>query len=129
LTAIQIEHPSRNTGSCYIRFTPRNEMDIAVVGVGASLVLNEDHSRIESARLALGAVAPTPLLVGAASEMLAGSAPSEDTWNEAAILAQSASRPITDVRGSTNQRKHLVGVLTKRALRNAYSRAQGDMED
>ncbi|MDQ1278931.1 MAG: hypothetical protein QG670_191 [Thermoproteota archaeon] len=128
LTTIQIKHPPHNTGSCYNRFIPRNEMDIAVTGVAASLMLSMDRTQIENAKVAIGAVAPTPLLVKAAGEVLVGNAPTEEAWGKAAIAAQSAARPITDVRGSINQRKHLVGVLTKRALRKAYLRAIGEME-
>lgn len=125
LVSVHLPVPKPNSGARYLRFIPRSEMDLAVVGVGASVVLSEDHERISAARIALGAVAPTPLLVVAAGEYLVGKAPSEEVVAEAAILAQEATRPITDVRGTAAQRRHLAGVLTRRALRGAISRAKG----
>lgn len=126
LVSIHVPPPTMHMGSRYLRFTSRNEMDIAVVGVGASLVLNKNHSKIRSGKIALGAVAPTPLFVKRASEVLVGRTPSEELWAEAAVLAQDAANPISDVRGSARQRKHLVGVLTKRALHGAHARALGE---
>jgi CO/xanthine dehydrogenase FAD-binding subunit len=125
LVSIRFPAPVPNSGACYIRFTPRREMDIAVAGAGAWVVLSDDHARITDARIGLAAVAPTPLLVGAAGAALVGKTPTEDGFAEAGRLAQEAARPITDVRGTESQRSHLVGVLVKRALRGAVSRAKG----
>jgi CO/xanthine dehydrogenase FAD-binding subunit len=99
-------------------------MDIAVVGVGASVVLNQDQSSFVSGRVALGAVAPTPLLVETAAAALAGKAVSDETIQQAAEAAQAAARPIDDMRGTAPYRRHLVGVLTRRALRGAIQRAK-----
>jgi carbon-monoxide dehydrogenase medium subunit len=99
-------------------------MDIAVVGVGASVVLNQDHSAFVSGRVALGAVAPTPLLVESAGAALGGKAVSDETIQQAAEAAQAAARPIDDMRGTAQYRRHLVGVLTRRALRGAIQRAK-----
>lgn len=126
LVSLQIPAPKANAGARYLRFTPRMEMDIAIVGVGASVVLNAAHNEITEARIALAAVAPTPLLAEAAAQSLVGKAPNEDTFAEAAKLAQEIATPISDVRGSAAQRRHLVGVLTKRALRGAVARAKGE---
>ena len=115
--------PTPNSGACYVRFTPRREMDIAVAGAGAWIALSDDRARITDARIALAAVAPTPLLAAAAAPLI-GQAPTEDAFAEAARLAQEAARPMSDVRGTEKQRRHLVGVLVKRALRGALSRAQ-----
>jgi len=98
-------------------------MDIAVAGAGAWVKLNEDGSRIIDARVALSAVAPVPLHVEEAGASLVGKVPTEEAYAEAAVLAQKAARPIDDVRGTAAQRRHLVGVLTKRALRTAVARA------
>ena len=126
LVSIHVPAPQANAGAHYLRFTPRHEMDIAVVGAGASVVLSDDHSQIISARIALAAVAPTPLIVPAAGAALAGQAPSEEAFAAAAKLAQEAAKPISDVRGTAEQRRHLVGVLTTRALRGAVARAKGE---
>src|SRR5262245_31870907 len=115
--------PQPNFGAQYLRFIPRNEMDIAVVGVGASVVLNQDQSSFVSGRVAIGAVAPTPLLVETAAA-LAGKAVSDETIQQAAVAAQTAARPIDDMRGTAQYRRHLVGVLTRRALRGAIQRAK-----
>jgi carbon-monoxide dehydrogenase medium subunit len=123
LVALRMPSPPSNFGAQYLRFIPRNEMDIAVVGVGASVVLNQDHSSFVSGRVALGAVAPTPLLVETAAA-LAGKAVSDETIQQAAEAAQAAARPIDDMRGTAQYRRHLVGVLTRRALRGAIQRAK-----
>jgi len=123
LVSIHFPAPIPNSGACYVRFTPRREMDIAVAGAGAWIALSDNHARITDARIALAAVAPTPLLVAAAAPLI-GQAPTEEAFAEAARLAQEAARPMSDVRGTENQRRHLVGVLVKRALRGAWSRAQ-----
>jgi carbon-monoxide dehydrogenase medium subunit len=123
LLSLRIPPPAPRFGAAYLRFIPRNEMDIAVVGAGAAVVLDENRSTIISARIALGAVAPTPLLVREAGEYLAGKSISAEIMAEAARLAQEAARPITDMRGTIAQRKHLVGVLTRRALEKSIERA------
>jgi xanthine dehydrogenase FAD-binding subunit len=124
LVSLRLPPPPPHFGAHYLRFIPRNEMDIAVVGVGASVVLNRDQSAFTSARVALGAVAPTPLLVEAAAAALVGKPTSDDTIQEAAEAAQAAARPIDDMRGTAVYRRHLVGVLTRRALRGAIQRAK-----
>ncbi|MBI3962569.1 MAG: xanthine dehydrogenase family protein subunit M [Deinococcus sp.] len=124
LVSFHIPVPLPHSGAYYLRFIPRNEMDIAVVGAGASVVLSNDLSTITAARIALGAVAPTPLLAESAGNALIGKRISDETIAEAARLAQQAARPITDMRGTIAQRRHLVGVLTKRALHGAIERAQ-----
>jgi carbon-monoxide dehydrogenase medium subunit len=129
LVSIHFPLPRAHSGACYLRFIPRGEMDIAVTGVGASVVLSDDHAKIIDARIALAAVAPIPLLVGAAGASLVGEPPSEDAFASAARIAQEAARPITDVRGTEAQRRHLVGVLARRALRRAVSRAKGETVD
>jgi len=111
-------------GAAYLRFIPRNEMDIAVVGAGASVVLDESGATFLSARIALGAVAPMPLFVAEAGEYLAGKTVSAEAIAQAARIAQSAARPITDMRGTAAQRQHLAAVLTRRALAKAVERAK-----
>ncbi|MBT5874609.1 MAG: xanthine dehydrogenase family protein subunit M [Candidatus Latescibacteria bacterium] len=124
LVAFDIPAPSANSGGFYLRFIPRNEMDIAVVGAGAYVVLNADKSKFESARIAVGAVAPTPLFVREAGEALAGQAVSDASIERACELARAAASPIDDMRGTADYRKHLTGVLTKRAIQGAVQRAK-----
>ena len=126
LVSLQVPTPLPNSGAHYMRFTPRAEMDIAVAGAGAWVRLNPAHDRIEDARVALSAVAPTPLLVEEAGAVLVGRKPAEDAIAEAARLARQGARPIDDLRGGMSQRKHLVKVLVKRALRGAIQRAKGE---
>jgi carbon-monoxide dehydrogenase medium subunit len=124
LLGLRLPAPKPRSGSLYIRFIPRNEMDIAVVGVGVAVTLDEGRQRCTSARVALGAVAPTPLLVPEAGAALVDGGLTDDHLARAAALAQAAARPISDMRGDAEYRRHLVGVLTRRALRGAIERAR-----
>ncbi len=124
LVSLKVPAPKSNSSSFYLRFIPRNEMDIAVVGAGASVVLDDTKQRIVSARIALAAVAPTPLFAAEASTLLAGREVSDAAIDEAAQAAQAIARPISDMRGTAAQRTHLVGVLTRRALNGAIQRVQ-----
>jgi CO/xanthine dehydrogenase FAD-binding subunit len=123
LVSLQLPVPLRRFAARYIRFIPRNEMDIAVVGVGVGVQLSDAGDTIRSARIALGAVAPRPLFVPEAGAALAGKPATEESFAEAAVLAQAAATPITDQRGTAEFRRHLVGVLVRRALRSAVDRA------
>lgn len=123
LVSFHLPPPGANFGAAYLRFIPRNEMDIAVVGCGASVQLSADGKTFTRARIALGAVAPTPLLVESAAELV-GQRVTEDAISKAALEAQAAAHPITDMRGTAEYRRHLVGVLTRRALRKALERAR-----
>jgi CO/xanthine dehydrogenase FAD-binding subunit len=125
LVSLQLPPPRPHSGARYLRFIPRNEMDIAEVGAGASVVLNPAGDGFVSARIALGAVAPTPLFVADAGNALAGRPVTDEAIAEAAAIAQAAARPITDMRGTAEHRRHLVGVLTRRALQGAVERARG----
>ena len=128
LVAFRVPSPPPRFGAAYLRFIPRNEMDIAVVGAGASVELNAAGNAIVSARVALGAVAPTPLLVAEAGAILAGQTVSSETIERAAHAAQNAARPITDMRGTAAQRRHLSYVLARRAIEQAIARAQESIE-
>ncbi|MCK9518888.1 MAG: xanthine dehydrogenase family protein subunit M [Dehalococcoidia bacterium] len=124
LLQVRIPAPAANSGAFYHRFIPRNEMDIAVASAGVSLALDANSERIESARVALGAVAATPLLVPAAAEALQGQAPTTEIFAKAGEAAAAMASPITDMRGSVAQRKHLAKVLTVRALERALQRSR-----
>jgi carbon-monoxide dehydrogenase medium subunit len=99
-------------------------MDIAVVSAGAYVVLDESKANILSARLSIGAVAPTPLFVKEAGDALAGKPISAENIDAAAKLAQAAAKPITDMRGTIEQRVHLSYVMSKRAIEKAIERAK-----
>ncbi|MBO54815.1 MAG: carbon monoxide dehydrogenase [Dehalococcoidia bacterium] len=126
LVSVSIAAPQDKSGAAYLRFIPRNEMDIAVAGVGASVLLDSSGQNFVSARIALASVAPTPVFSKAAGDSLAGKPVSDDSINEAAEKAMGDAKPITDMRGTIKQRTHLIGVLTRRTLDNAIKRARGE---
>lgn len=126
LVSLRLPAPRPHSGALYLRFIPRYEMDIAIVGVGASVVLSNDLGTITEARVSLAAVAPTPLYVAEAGAVVAGKPATEETIALAAQIARDAARPINDMRGTIEQRKHLASVLTTRALRGAIARAKGE---
>jgi aerobic carbon-monoxide dehydrogenase medium subunit len=118
----QIPAPRPHSSDAYLRLIPRNEMDIAVVGVGASVTLDGD--KCVAARIALGAVGPTPIVAAKAAEALVGRKLDDATIGKAAQLAIAASSPIDDMRGTAEYRRHIVGVLTRRSLAIAAERAR-----
>lgn len=124
LLQVKVPPTGRNAGAFYLRFIPRNEMDIAVASAGARIQLNAAGDRIEAARIALGAVAATPVMAPAAVAALVGNAPTDETFARAGEAAKAAASPITDMRGSVAQRRHLASVLTVRALQGALRRAR-----
>ena len=124
IVSLSFPDPAANSGSAWERFIPRNEMDIAVTNAGVYLALDGDT--VADARVAIGAVAPTPLLVPAAAEALIGKPLTDETIEAAAEAARQAANPITDMRGTADQRRHLAGVLVKRVLNQAAARARGD---
>ena len=126
LVSINVPAPPANSGANYLRFIPRNEMDIAVAGVGSAVVLDDSGQNFVSARIALASVAPTPVFSRAAGDSLAGKPVSDESIEAAAELAMADAVPINDMRGTIRQRIHLVGVLTRRTLNNAVKRARGE---
>ncbi len=117
LLGVLVPNPTDRFGGRYIRHTPRKEMDIAVVGVGSTLTVR--NGIVVDSRIALGAVAPTPIRATRAEAHLVGKPATEATIEAAAVLAAEEARPISDVRGSADYRRHLVQVLTKRTLTDA----------
>ena len=114
---------SRNSGDAYLRFTPRTEMDIAVVGVAVNLTL--DNSGVcTQARVALGAVAPTVLLVKECADALIGTKVDDDAIAKMAAAAAAACKPIDDKRGTKEFRIKLASVLAKRVAQKALERAR-----
>ncbi len=119
---IEIDRPPARTGDAYLRLTPRTEMDIAVVGAGVRVTLDESGT-VTDARVALGAVAPTVVRVTAAEAALIGSKLDDVALAAAAAAASAACNPIDDKRGTIAYRTHVAGVLTRRAAVIAGQRA------
>lgn len=124
LVSIILPKPAERSGSAYLRFTPRREMDIAVVGAAARLSLNAS-GEIEAARIALASVAPTPVRAPSAEAVLIGGRPEARLFHEAGVAAQSDATPISDTRASAGYRKDLIAVLVERALTRASERIGG----
>ena len=99
-------------------------MDIAVAGAASWIQLDASGSTIEEARIALAAVAPTPVMATEAAESLRGKPATEESFAEAGELAKNAASPISDMRGTTEYRVHLCSVLTRRTLADALARIQ-----
>ncbi len=122
LTEISVPLLSGRAGSSFYKLAVRRYMDIAIVNVATVLVVNDDGA-IADARIALGSVAPTPIRAYEAEERLKGNPLDERLLDEAAKLAQTVSRPITDQRGSAEYRRLMVYRLTQRVIRQAYEAA------
>jgi len=123
---LEIRLPKRpaHASDAYLRLIPRTEMDIAVAGAGVNLVLDASGV-VTEAHVALGAVAPTALLVEAAGAALLGTKLDEAALDKLDAAARAACRPIDDKRGTTEYRIKIAGVLARRAALIAYQRAGG----
>ena len=126
LVRLSIEKPAKNSGVRFLRFIPRNEMDIAVANVAAAVTLNDEGTHFESVRIAIGAVAPTPLYVEKAGASLTGQEINDENIAAACKIARDAASPIDDMRGTVAHRLQLVEVLTGRVIRGAIARAGGE---
>lgn len=122
LVAFLIPRPAPRTGDAYLRLIPRSEMDIAVVGAAVSVTLDA-AGVCTAARVAIAAVAPTPLLVPDAASALVSSKLDDEALRRAASAASAAAAPIDDKRGTAAYRRTVVGVLTRRAASMAAIRA------
>ena len=116
--------PPPRSGDAYLRFIPRTEMDIAVVGAGVSLTL-DDSGVCTAARVALGAVAATQLLVEDGAAALIGNKLDDAAMDKLAAAASAACKPIDDKRGTIEYRTKVAGVLARRAAGIARQRAEG----
>jgi carbon-monoxide dehydrogenase medium subunit len=122
LLAVRLPPRAPRSADAYLRLIPRSEMDIAVVGVGVWLQLNAQQQVI-AARVALGAVAPTAILVPAAAEALLGAPLDDAAGLRLAAAVRAACRPIDDKRGTAAYRTRVAGVLAQRAAKIAHQRA------
>lgn len=123
ISAVTLPPRGKNGGDCYLRFIPRTEMDIAVVGCAVNLRLEGD--RIVEARVALGAVAPTVILSEAAAQAIIGTTLDDAALAALAKAAEGEAKPISDKRGTKEFRIDVAGVLARRAAKIAYDRAKG----
>jgi len=123
LLGVKFAPPQATTKDAYLRFTPRTEMDIAVVGVAVSLTCK--RGVIDTARVSLGAVAPTPLLVKDAAAAIIGTKLDKEALENLAAACSAACNPIDDKRGTVEYRVRVAGVLAKRAANIAFERAGG----
>jgi carbon-monoxide dehydrogenase medium subunit len=122
LLGIRIKPAGGRSADASLRFIPRTEMDIAVAGCGVGLTL-DDSGICTAARVGIGAVAPTALLVPAAAEALIGSSLDDAALTAAGDACGAASSPISDKRGTDVYRRRVVGVLCRRAAAIARDRA------
>ncbi|NCG35573.1 MAG: xanthine dehydrogenase family protein subunit M [Dehalococcoidales bacterium] len=124
LVSLSIPNKGKGFGAAYERFIPRNEMDIAVAAVASSILVGS-NGKISEARIALASVGPTPIFAKKASDFLIGKEANEASFKEAAAIAKSECSPIEDMRGTIEQRQHLVEVITLRTLNKSLERIEG----
>ncbi len=122
LLSITVPPPPPYTGQVYLKHGRRKAMELATVGVAVTLTLDGDVCR--NIRIVLGAVAPTPLRAVKAEALLTGAPLDDARIEQAACAAMTEARPISDVRASADYRREMVGVLTRRAIRQARERAR-----
>jgi carbon-monoxide dehydrogenase medium subunit len=119
LEEIQVPNPPANSGGRYLKLTPRRSMDLAVVGVAAVVVAKDGVC--SDVRIALGAVAPTPIRARRAEDILRGQKLSDEVIGRAAQIASEECQPISDHRASAEYRCQMVEALTKRSIQQALS--------
>jgi aerobic carbon-monoxide dehydrogenase medium subunit len=124
LTELRLPPPSRQSGSLYIKHSPRGAMDIAAVGVASAVSLKDGGRVIDDVKIALGAVAPRPVRAYQAEELLRGQTVTPELVRAAVQAAQNAANPIDDVRASGDYRKSIVGVLVQRTLERSLEMAR-----
>jgi carbon-monoxide dehydrogenase medium subunit len=123
--SVFLPKPKPRTGSAYLRFTPRTEMDIAAASAGVCLTLDKD-GKCSSARVALGAVGPKVIVCKPAADALIGTTVDAAALARLQAAASAAATPIDDKRGTVAFRRDVVGVLARRAAEKALARARGE---
>jgi len=127
LTELKIPLTNKKQGSVYYKLSTRNAMDLAFVGVAVFLEL-DGSNKIAKARIALGAVSPTPIRAVSAEKLLEGNPLTSEKAKEAAQSAEASCKPITDLRASAEYRKEMVRELCQKGLMTAYRQAMGSTE-
>ena len=124
LVALKFPKRYNNSADAYLRMTPRTEMDIAVVGCGVNISI--ENGVCTNARVSLGAVAPKPLLINEATDIMVGSSLDEETLEKVSKICKDSCNPIDDKRGTIDYRTKVAGVLFKRATLLAADRIRGN---
>jgi carbon-monoxide dehydrogenase medium subunit len=124
LTAIRVPIPAPHTGSAHIKFLPRTADDYATVGVAATVRLDPATGTCQDCRIALGSVGSTPLRAPQAEAVVRGQQLTPELLREAGAVAQQQTDPISDTRGSAEYKRAMAGVFVRRALEQAWQRAQ-----
>ena len=124
LVALKFPKRNNNSADAYLRMTPRTEMDIAVVGCGVNISI--ENGVCTNARISLGAVAPKPLLINEATDIMVGSSLDEETLEKVSKICRDSCNPIDDKRGTIDYRTKVAGVLFKRATLLAADRIRGN---
>lgn len=128
LVAIEVPLPAQRTGTSFLKLGRRRAMTLAVVNAAALVSPGEDGRTVEDVRIALGAVAPTPIRARRAESILQGQVISEVLIEEAAAAAAGETKPISDLRATVEYRREVSRVLAKRTLLEAWRRATGETE-
>ena len=124
LLAVEVPEPEPLTGDAFERFTPRSAMDIAIASAAAAVTLDAAGQRVQAVRIALGAVAPTPIRALRAEDLVREKEPIPKLLEWAGAAAMGECRPIDDIRGTAAYRKELIRILVQRVLRQAVERAR-----
>ena len=124
LLAVEVPEPEPLAGDAFERFTPRSAMDIAIASAAASVTLDAAGQRVRAVRIALGAVAPTPIRALRAEDLVREKEPNPKLLEWAGAAAMEDCRPIDDIRGTAAYRKELIRILVQRVLRQAVERAR-----
>ena len=124
LVAVEVPEPAPLTGDAFERFTPRSAMDIAIASAAAAVTLDAAGQKVQAVRIALGAVAPTPIRAPGAEDLVRDKEPTPKLLEWAGAAAMEECWPIDDIRGSAAYRKELIRILVQRVLRQAVERAR-----
>jgi len=123
VSEIRVPPPPSKARGAYIKHTLRREMDLAIVGIAAYLVLDSKNNTCKDIKIAMGAVAPVPMRAKKAEEILRGKLFSDGLIESAAKIASEEAKPIDDIRSTAEYRKEMLKVLTKQAIKQSLEKA------